>query len=425
MALPSWIGRTLRWLAIALVVAFAVPTLFVAAVLPYRYWDSLAFGAWSRAIAETGSIWANAGILDLSRPLFYIPQGLAWRILGDDEWIGRLLSASYSAALVAAVWALAGMLTADKAGKMLMPPLALGVLLSSAVFAGLVAAGMTDVPVAAAVAATGAVLLSTRLGRAYMPLVALCAAATVLAKASGLLALAGLAPAFLLLRGRLAVAGIAGLAAGTAIGLTYDAWQASRLDVALVDLLRAGNEGFWLERGIAARWDAVGRAEWLGEGVRLIVLFGLVHGLSRVAGARPRVALAVAGATAIVWSVAGPAVADGEAPYPFEGSAVGIVAWLCLAAAMVAAPFVAAHDPIERRTYAALLVWLAPTALAWVWQRADEARHLAPAWPAFVLLSAAALCSLSLALARFRPATALLPASVIAVVALANLPSID
>jgi hypothetical protein len=128
---------------------------------------------------------------------------------------------------------------------------------------------------------------------------------------------------------------------------------------------------------------------------------------------------------AIVWSLVGPALADGEVAYPFDGRTPGMVAWLALAGAMVVAPFAAVHDPIGRRTYAALLLWATPTALAWFLQRADEVRHLAPAWPAFVLLSAAGLTSLSLALARARPAAVLLPAGAVLVLALANLVAID
>src|ERR687891_644858 len=78
---PLWTEPALRWTTAGVGVALAVPTAFVASVMPYRYWDSLAFGAWSRSIAETGDLWANAGVLDATRPLFYVPQGLAWRFL--------------------------------------------------------------------------------------------------------------------------------------------------------------------------------------------------------------------------------------------------------------------------------------------------------------------------------------------------------
>ena len=105
---------------------------------------------------------------------------------------------------------------------------------------------------------------------------------------------------------------------------------------------------------------------------------GLAYALARVAGARAQLALGLAAGVAVGWSVVGPIVAEGETPYPFDGSAAGIAAWLVLAAAMLAAPFHAEHDPVPRRLYCALLVWLAPMAIAWWWQRADETRHLAP-----------------------------------------------
>src|SRR5206468_12368413 len=136
-----------------------------------------------------------------------------------------------------------------------------GLLRGSAVFAGLVAAGMTDIPVAAGSAATALVLWRAPRGWLVVPVAAL-AAATVLSKSTGLVALAGLAAALLVLNGRRAVPGIVGLAAGVAAALSYDAWQASRIGSSLRSFVTAGNEQYWLERGAAARWDALARAEW-------------------------------------------------------------------------------------------------------------------------------------------------------------------
>lgn len=421
---PGWAARALRWVTIVLGVVFAVATVFVAVVLPYRYWDSLALGAWSRSIAEGGGLWDNASVFALSRPVFYVPQGLAWRYLADGDWIGRLFSASFAVALVVAVAVLARRLSADRTIAPLTQSLAVALLLGSAVFAGLVAAGMTDVPVAAGSAATAAAIWAAPT-RWLVLLAAACACLTVLAKASGVLALLGLVAAVTLLHGRRALPSVAGVAAGAGVALLYDAWQASRIDMALADFLRAGNEQYWLDRGAAARWDAFARAEWLGDGIRLLVLYGLVHAVARAVGARPRTALAVAGVVAVAWSVAGPVIADGGSPYPFDGSPVGIVVWLVLVAAMAVGPLAATDDPIGRRTYGALLLWLAPMSLVWLWQRADEVRHLAPAWPALVLVAACALLSLSLALSRLRPAAVVVPSLAVATLALANLPSVD
>jgi hypothetical protein len=422
---PRWIARVLRWLTIVLVAVFAAATLFVAAVVPYRFWDSLAFGSWSRAIADTGSLWASTGALNVSRPLFYVPQGLLWRFVSGDEWIGRLLSAAFGALLVASVWALARVLAGDHASRAFLAPLAVGSLLTSGVFATYLAAGMTDVPVAAASAATAFVLWRPLSARAALPLAALGAAATVLAKPSGLLALVGLALATVILRERDAVAGIAGLVVGVALGVGYDAWQAARLDVAISNVLTAGNDDFWLHRGAAARTDAIIGGAWLGDGARIVVVYGLAFGVARAIGGRGQLALAVAAIAAVVWSVAGPLAADGGLGYPFDGTVAGILAWVVLASAMVVAAFVGADDAIPRRAYVALLVWLGPIAVVWATQRPDEPRLLAPAWPALALLAAAGLTAASLALLRIRPALALAPALAVALVALANVVSVD
>jgi len=419
------LGDILRWLAIAVVALFALATTLVALIVPYRFWDSLAFGSWSRSIARTGDLWANAEPLKVSRPLFYVPQGLLWRV-ADDEWIGRLLSATFAALLVAAVWQLARQISAERPTRDFVPPLAVLGLLTSAVFAGYAAAGMTDVPVTAASAATAVVLWSSVSPSLLVPLAATGAAATVLAKPSGLLALGGLVLATAVLRGRTATLGLAGAAIGVAMGLLYDAWQAARLDVGLVDLLRAGNDDFWLERGAAARFDAIAGGAWLGQGARILVIYGVAHAIARTAGAGARVALAVAAGGAVVWSIGGPLVADGQLGYPFDGSLLGMAVWIVLVAALVAAPFIARDDPTPRRTHLALLVWLAPIGLVWATQRPDEPRLLAPAWPAFALLTGAALASASLGLLRLRrPFLALVPAAAVAMIALANVVSVD
>ncbi len=422
---PAWVIRVVRWLMLAVLAVFAVATALVVLAMPYRFWDSLAFGSWSRSIAETGDLWANTNALSVSRPLFYVPQGWLWRFVTEDEWIGRLLSATFAGILVASVWALARQLSADRTVRGFLPPLAVAVLLSSAVLAGYAASGMTDVPVAAASAATAVVLWSSLPARAALPLAAVGAAATVLAKPSGLLALAGLVLAAAILRGRRALSALAGAGIGIGIALAYDAWHAARLDVALTDLLRAGNDDFWLERGAATRWDTIVGAGWIGESARVLVLYGLTFAVARVAGGRARLALVIAAAVALAGSIFGPIAADGELGYPFDGSVIGVVAWLGLAAALIAAPFAAIDDPVSRRSYAALLVWLAPIAVVWASQRPDETRLLAPAWPAFALLAAAALTAASLALMQLRPAAALAPMATVALIAIANVVSVD
>jgi len=425
-SLPPWIGRIAKWHVAVLVAVFLVPTLFVASVLPYRFWDSLAYGEWSRVLAETGSLHAGAIEIHLQRPLFYVTQGLAWGAFGYHEWIGRLLSVTFGMAFVGCIWLLAGRLGGSRDERTLLQGFATAAVLASSVLATFVAAGMADLPVAAAATATAVLLLSPGLGRFYVPLVALAAAATLLAKTTGLLALLGLGAAtLLLLRGRRRIEGLAGLAAGTGLGLVYGAFQADYLGLSLWSFLRSGNEDYWTARGAAARWDATLRAEWLGAGVRLVVVFGLVYAVARVVGARTRLALAIAGPVALLASIVGPVLADGGIPYPFDRLGLGGVGYLLLAGSLLAAPLVDASDPFGRRVYAALLLWIAPGALAWFAYRADEVRFLSPAWPGFALLAAGALTVVALALVRISPLAAFAPIAGMAVLAIANVTSID
>jgi 4-amino-4-deoxy-L-arabinose transferase-like glycosyltransferase len=149
----------LGWVLALVLVVFFVPTLFVASVVPYRYWDSLAFGTWSRLIDQTGHIFPS-GLIDLQlhRPLFYVLQGLLWEAFGHHEWLGRWLSVAFAAAAVAGVWVLASRLGGDRESRDLLRVLAVAGILGSSVFAAYVAAGMADVPVAATAAVTGALL---------------------------------------------------------------------------------------------------------------------------------------------------------------------------------------------------------------------------------------------------------------------------
>ena len=334
MTLPRWIARTATALALSVAAVFAIATTFVALVMPYRFWDSLAFSSWSRSIAETGELWANTNALSVSRPLFYVPQGLLWRHVSDDEWVGRSLSAGFAVVLVVSIWFFARRLTEDRVSRALLPPLAVLAALSSSVFATFVAAGMTDVPVAAATAATALVLWSRLPARFVVPLAAVGACATILAKPSGLLALVGLAVAAWVLAGRASLPDLGGIAVGAVVAVGYDAWQASRLDVSLSSLLRAGNDDFWLARADAARLDALAGGDWLGDGARLVIVLGLAYGVGRASAAEHASRSSLATAVALAWSVAGPLVADGSLGYPFDASVLGIVGWLGVAAGL-------------------------------------------------------------------------------------------
>jgi len=431
-SLPSWVTAVARWQVAAAALLIAVPAGFVATVVPYRHWDSMAFGLWSKLIATTGDVFPDDGVAPalLHRPLFYVAQGLGWRWLDEGEWVGRWLSLLFGAVFVWAVWWLAGRLTTDADARKLLRPLAASVALASSVIAFHLVAGLSDLPVAACAALAAVALLSRARAWLRLPLVALAASSTVLAKPSGLVALAGvgLACSVLLLPAarRGVVTGLAAFATGAAAGLGYHLAQAHRLGISLVDELSSGNSEFYLDRGAAARTDAVLRVEWLGAGVRIAVLAGVLFSVARVAGARPRVGLAIAGPGAIGLSFAGPLAADGGVPYPFaEPSWLGVVGWLGLAAVLAGAAALARHDPLTRRAHTALLAWLAPGAASWLAFRSDDVRLLSPAWPALVLLAAAVLGCAALALARARPWLALAPATALTTLVIANVTAVD
>jgi 4-amino-4-deoxy-L-arabinose transferase-like glycosyltransferase len=428
-SLPRWADALLRFLPRMLVLVFFASVLFEASVLPYRYWDAMAFGTWSREIADRGQWWPSFDSL-ASRPLFYVGQGLLWLVFGDHEWLGRWLSALFALVFVLCVVWLGGRVASNGA-RSLVRVYACAIALCSAVLAALAAAGMSDVPVAAAAVLTAVVIWSRRLGRLRVPLAALAAAATALAKPTGYLALLGLALACLLsLRAleqrRRALGSLAGLAAGAGLGLVYDGFMAAHFRESISSFVGSGNTAYYRSRAAGQRWDAVLRADWFGAEIRLAVVFGLVYAVVRAAGGRGRTAAAVAAPVAIAWSLAGPAIADGGTPYPFaNGLSLGLIAWLGLAAAIAATPFLPHTDVLNRRMFVALALWALPGAAAWLVSRPDEVRFLSPIWAPIVLMTAAALASTTLSLARRSAPAAAVPVLAASLLVIANLVNVD
>ena len=284
-ALPRWLTLLVRWQAALAALLIAVPAAIVASFVPYRHWDAMAFGLWSKLIATTGDLFPGGlSPAILHRPLFYVAQGLGWRFVDEGEWVGRWLSLLFAASLVISLWWLAGRLVPAGTARTVIRPLAASVALASSVLAVYLVAGLSDVPVAAAAAVTAVAVLARSRPVVAVPCIAAAATATVLAKPSGLVALVGVAAASVLLlhddRGRLGRA-LAALGAGAAAGLAYNVVQAHRLGVSLADELSSGNSEFYRDRGADARVDALLRAEWLGAGVRLVVLAGLVLSVAR------------------------------------------------------------------------------------------------------------------------------------------------
>jgi hypothetical protein len=392
----------------------------------------MGYGVWSRLIAETGEYHhAVADAVYLQRPLFYAVQGYLWNVLGEVEAIGRLYSFGFAIVLGICVWVLAGRLTSRIGDARLHAPLALTVLLGSGIVAAQAASGLTDVPVAAMTALT-AVFLTARPGRARFVLVALAAAGAVLAKPTGLMGLAGLALAAVLLgsepkRRRPAFHGLIAMAIGVSGALAYDGYAARSLGITLADLLRAGGDTDWyVSLAADERWDALLGAGWLGEESSAAIVLGLVFGAARAACLAPRWAAALAGPSALAWSLAGPLVASDQLPYPLRDAPnIALIAYSALSLALLAAPFFARVDPVDPRVYRALLLWIAPGAAVWLAYRADEPRLLSPAWTPLVLLAASALVVVALGLARLVQPAALLPVVATGLLALTTLPSID
>jgi hypothetical protein len=424
------VAAVVRWQVALAGLLIAVPAAVVASFVPYRSWDAMAFGLWSKLIAQTGDLFPGGlSPAILHRPLFYVAQGLAWRWIDDGEWVGRWLSLLFAAVLVVALAWVAGRLCADRVAATVVRPLAASVALASSVIAVYLVSGLSDLPVAAGAALTAAALLARPRRVAGPACIAAAAAATVLAKPSGIVALAGVAAAGAVLlqeeRGRLA-RGLAAVGAGVVAGLAYNVVQAHRLGISLADELSTGNDRYWLDRAAAARVDAVLRAEWLGAGARLAVLAGIALAVARAAGAGPRLGVGIAGPFAVAASLLGPTAAGDGLPYPLDGGgALAVSAWIVLAAALLAAPLLDPVDPLSRRAHLALLAWLVPGSAAWLAFRSDEVRLLSPAWPPLVLVAAAALGAAALTLARVRPWLVLAPAAALTLAVAANVSSID
>ena len=297
---------------VALALIFVASALVIALALPYGEWDAMSFGAWSRQIAEN---WPHlrfpeAGASDYHRPLFYFLQGTLWSIFGFHQALGRALSLFFSVVLLVATGWIAA--RSVRGHRRLSAALAVVVVLLIGAFAPNMASGLSDIPAAAMVALTGALVLAPRLRRVRVPAVAISAALAVLAKPSTLPALVGLAAAVLLgTRTGLKKRGLAAaaIAAGTAVGLVYDVVQAQYVHSSLRDFLTSGTSGgFYSRLADANRNRVLLDAGWLGNDLRFVLLFALGYAVVRLF-APHRVAVVSSFAFAAVWSWLGPHLA--------------------------------------------------------------------------------------------------------------------
>jgi hypothetical protein len=376
----------------ALTVLFLAAALLVALALPYGEWDAMSFGVWSRVIAEHWPHLRFAGIgeAEYQRPLFYVLQGSVWSALGFHQPLGRLLSLGFSALLLASTaWIAAQTVRVD---RRLAAGLGLLVTLLVAGFGRYLAAGMSDIPAAAMVALTAALLLAPRLRGAQLPLVALASALAALAKPSALPALVGLAAAILVgprvdLRRR--AFGAAALSAGIVLGLVYDLVQARYVHVGLREFLTSGtNDGFYAQLAARERRRVLLDGGWLGAELRVLLVFALIYALVRLM-TRHRPAVLVAMPAAVLWSWLGPHLAGSH------GVRVGILgiggvaeqtAVLVLAACLLLALFAPVESAPSRLQLGRALVWAAPPFLVWALRVVYDNRLLAPAWSPLIVL---------------------------------------
>jgi hypothetical protein len=371
----------------------------VAVALPYGDFDAMSLGTWSRQIAEHWPTVHFPGVYfaNYNRPLFYVAQGFAWHVFGFHQAVGRLLSLSFALLMAGAVGFLALRL-APPAYRRFTAALAVLTLLLVTYFDQYIAAGLTDIPVAALVATTAALLLAPRLGRFHLPAVALAAVLSVLAKPSAFPALAGLTAAVLIgsrsglrRRSRLAAA----LAVGVGAGLLYDFSQARYVHLGLRSFVTGYSEGqgsaYYAHLADQVRGHVLLDGALLGPDLRLLLVFALAYSIARLIGVHHRLAVAIVLPLAYVWSWLGPHLAGGK------GVRVGIlgtgggteqIAVLVLAASLLFALSAPPEAIPTRLTLGRLLVWSAPTLFFWVQGYAFEARALAPAWPPLVLLIA-------------------------------------
>jgi hypothetical protein len=409
----------------ALLVWFAVAAL-VAVALPYHSWDAFSFGAWSRGIADTGDLHAPGGFtVAYQRPLFYVLQGWLWRATGFHLWEGRLLSLAFSVLFVVAVALLArrvlrlGALgtTAAALAAVLIPDFAVNV-----------AGGLSDVPAAAMVAAVAAAFHLAPRTRARPAALGVLAALAVLSKSTAIVAVLAFAGAELLgprsaLRER--ALRIVPVVVGALVGLAYFGYEAARADVGLLAFLRAGTEGPWAALADRTRGDALLRVDLLGADLRLPLWFALVYAALRLARVAHRRAGFVAAPAAVAASWLLPALATGGSwAGPFAGGLDVHAAVYAVLAALLPAAALATVVP-SRLVLARLAVWAAPVLLLWVLHATYAARLASPSWPPLVLALAVVLTLVMSGLATVRPAAAALPITLLAVLVVASLPTID
>jgi hypothetical protein len=399
----------------------------IAVVLPYRQYDAFAFGSWSRQIAAGEGIHAPGVVaVQLQRPLFYVLQGWIWELFGFHEQLGRLLSFACTIVLVASVAVLARV----RGLGLLVSALAVAIALLVPDVQAQIAGGITDLPVAAFVAAAGAFAWRSD-GRWWGYIgAALASACACLTKSTGLVAIAALAAATLVgtrgeLRARSSAA--AAVAVGAVAGLAYDLHEASVVGLSFFDFMRAGTEGLYERLAAEMRGDVLLRMDWLGSDVRLILAFAVGYALLRSLRLAHPAAAGVGLALAVLGSWVAPALASGgTAAGPFaSGLGWHAAAYVALLATLACATAVPEQLAPDRHRLVRLLVWSVPPFAVWVWHGVYANRLLSPAWPALIVLTAECLGMAVLGARGLRSGLVAVPVSTIIVLVVLSLPNLD
>ena len=420
-------AAAVTWTATAL---FFTTAVVIAFVVPYHAQDALTFGEWSRLISENFHFhYAAATGQEYGRPLFYVLQGWLWGVAGVDDSSGRVLSLLFALLLfMCVVW----LVREERDWGILAGLLAALALLATPVFAAQMMSGLTDIPVAALVALTGALVWGRRPSAARAALAGAAATLAMLAKPSALLALVGLALAQLLVvseswRGRLLYR-IAPIGLGVALGLAYDETQARYVHQGLRSFLQAGvSSSYYRTLADEARRYATFDGNWFGDGLRVALFFALVYTLLRIVGAQHRVSVLVGVPAALVGSWLGPwyAAHQSEVSVGALHSAGATAAALGTAAFLTLGAFADRDAVTSRGELARFAVWALPTTLAWIAYGAYDERLLAPAWPPLLALIVLAALPAAAALARRGPLAVALPVALFAVVVATNVYNID
>jgi 4-amino-4-deoxy-L-arabinose transferase-like glycosyltransferase len=400
----------------------------LAVVIPIHAQDALTFGEWSRLIAQHWDLhYAAATMQEYGRPLFYVLQGWVWGIFGFDDTVGRVLSGLFSLLLLGAlVW-----IVREREWGRLAGLLAALALISSPVFAQQIVSGLTDIPVAALVAVCGALVWGRRPGIVGAVAAGVAGALAMLAKPSAFLALVGLAGAQLLWNESWqakVLYRLVPICAGIGVGLAYDAAEASYVHVGLRNFMQAGvSSAYYRSLADAARRFAVLDGSWFGDGLRVATIFALAYALLRIAGLRHRLAVAAGVPAALLCSWLGPWIAAHEARVAVGSLHSAGAALIAVGTALFLAAGALGFDTAvaTRRELLALVVWAAPTAVAWAIYGAYDFRLLAPGWPPLLALVALAALPAASALARRGAVGVAVPVALFAAVVAENVYNLD